>query len=294
MANAKKIAIITDSNSGIFPDEYASQGVFVLPVPFIVNGKTFFENITLTQDKFYQLLDDNVIVSTSQPSIGEVTEFWRDHLKIFDEIVHIPMSRALSNSYDTATILAREPEFQGKVFVVNNRRIATTQKASVLDAIALREQGKTATEIKEYLEQTALDSVVYIAVDSMKYLKRGGRITPAAATIGTVLKMKPILKIYGEELDKFALPRSTNKAIDIMIDAIRNDLETRFSEYVSKGEIMLCVEHTNNQENAVKLFEALKEIFPNVILRSCSKLPLCASCHIGPKALAITCTRVIK
>ena len=294
MANAKKIAIITDSNSGIFPDEYSAQGVFVLPVPFVVNGEEFFENITLTQDKFYQLLSDNVLVSTSQPSVGDVMDFWRKHLRDFDKIVHIPMSRALSNSYDTATVLADEPEFKNKVFVVNNRRIATTQKASVLDAIALREQGKTATEIKAYLEETALDSVVYIAVDSMKYLKRGGRITPTAATIGTILNIKPVLQIYGEELDKFSLPRSMPKAIDVMINAIQKDLDTRFSEYVTKREIVLSVEHTNNTEAAEKLFAALKEIFPNVTLRSCSKLPLCASCHVGPKALAITCARIIK
>ena len=294
MANAKKIAIITDSNSGIFPDEYSAQGVFVLPVPFIINGDTFFENITLTQEKFYQLLSDNVIVSTSQPSVGDVMDFWRERLAVYDEIVHIPMSRALSNSYDTATVLAREPEFKDKVFVVNNRRIATTQKASVLDSIALREQGKTAVEIKEYLEDTALDSVVYIAVDTMKYLKRGGRITPAAATIGTILNIKPVLQIQGEELDKFALPRSMPKAINVMINAIRKDLSTRFAEYVKKGEMMLSVEHTNNEAEAKKLFNALQEIFPDVTVRFCSKLPLCASCHVGPKALAITCARIIK
>ena len=290
----EKLAIITDSNSGIFPDEYLAEDVFILPVPFIINGESYYENITLTQEIFYQLLDDHVLVSTSQPSVGDVMDFWRERLKDYDAIIHIPMSRALSNSYDTATVLANEEEFKNKVFVVNNRRIATTQKASVLDAIALKNQGKSAVEIKEYLEQTALDSVVYIAVDSMKYLKRGGRITPSAATIGTILNIKPVLQIYGEELDKFSLPRSMPKAIDVMINAIQKDLDTRFSEYVANDEIILCVEHTNNEAAAQKLFANLKDIFPNVTLRSCSRLPLCASCHVGPKSLAITCARVIK
>ena len=290
----EKIAIITDSNSGIFSDEYLTKGVFVLPVPFIINGKAYYENITLTQDVFYKWLDEKAHVSTSQPSVGDVADFWRERLKTHDTIVHIPMSCHLSNSYDTATALSQTPEFKNRVFIVNNQRISTTQKASVMDAMKLRNNGKNAMEIKDYLEQTAFDSVIYIAVNSMEYLKRGGRITPTAAAIGSILHIKPVLQIYGERLDKYAVARTMKKAKTIMINAIQNDLETRFSKYVAQGEIIFSVEHTNNQEAAQELFTELKRVFPNIPLQSCVQLPLCASCHVGPKALAITCTRIIK
>ena len=293
-SNTYRIAIITDSNSGIYPDEYRSLSIFVLPVPFIINGQIYYENITLTQDSFYQLLEKDVFVSTSQPSVGEVTEFWRECLKNHDYIVHIPMSCALSNSYDTASALANTPEFKEKVFVVNNCRIATTQKESVFDAVKLRDEGKNAAEIKDYLEKTALDSVIYIAVDTMQYLKRGGRITPTAAAIGSILKIKPVLQIYGDRLDKFALARSGRKAKEIMIKAIQKDLETQFSEYVQKDEMILSVEHTDNETAAKELFLELQELFPNIPLHYCARLPLCASCHVGPKSLAITCARVKK
>lgn len=199
-----KTAIVTDSNSGITQREGKEAGIFVLPMPFLINDTSYFEDINLTQEEFYvHLRDAAANVSTSQPSIGDLLDFWNDILKEYDEIVHIPMSSGLSQSCATATALAKD--FGGKIHVVNNQRISVTLKESVFDALKLRDQGKTAVEIKDYLEQTRLDSSIYIALDTMKYLKKGGRVTPAAAAIGSILKIKPVLQIQGEKLDKFAL-----------------------------------------------------------------------------------------
>ena len=195
-----KTAIVTDSNSGITQREGKEAGIFVLPMPFLINDTSYFEDINLTQEEFYvHLRDAAANVSTSQPSIGDLLDFWNDILKEYDEIVHIPMSSGLSQSCATATALAKD--FGGKIHVVNNQRISVTLKESVFDALKLRDQGKTAVEIKDYLEQTRLDSSIYIALDTMKYLKKGGRVTPAAAAIGSILKIKPVLQIQGEKLD---------------------------------------------------------------------------------------------
>lgn len=199
-----KTAIITDSNSGITQKEGKELGIFVLPMPFLIDGEPYLEDINLTQKEFYEhLKNPETNVSTSQPSIGDVIDLWNEVLRNYDEIVHIPMSSGLSQTCATAEALAKD--FGGKVHVVNNQRISITQKESVFDALKLLERGKSGTEIKEYLEATKFDSSIYIAVDTMKYLKKGGRVTPAAAAIGSILKIKPVLQIQGEKLDKFAL-----------------------------------------------------------------------------------------
>ena len=292
MKTIKKIAITTDSNSGILPEEYKDKGVFVLPMPFLIDGEPYFENVNLTQYGFYQLLENNANVSTSQPSVGELTDFWTNVLKEYDEIVHIPMSSGLSKSCENASRLAED--FEGRVFVVDNRRISVTLKQSVVDATVLRDGGMSASEIKEYLESHAADSSIYIAVDTMKYLKKGGRVTPAAAAIATVLKIKPVLSIRGEKLDKYALTRTPQKAKDAMKLAMKKDMETTFASFVDNGEMVLYVAHTNSPEEAEKFAAEVRAFFPNIPVTFCDPLSLSVSCHIGPGALAIACARVAK
>lgn len=286
-----KIAIVTDTNSGFTPAEAEKLGVFVIPMPFLVNGESYFENENLTQEGFYSLLNEDANVSTSQPSIGDISELWERLLTEYDQIVHLPMSSGLSQSCATAMTIAKE--YDGKVFVVDNHRISVPLKESVLDALTLCQQGKTGAEIKEILEKVGGHSSIYIAVDTMKYLKRGGRVTPAAAMIGGILKIKPVLQIHGERLDKYALARSTAKAKETMKAAIKRDLETYYAKYVESGEMTISVAHTNNDEEAALFAEELKKEFPNIPFRYCEPLPLSISCHIGPGALAVACIRKI-
>lgn len=286
----RKIAITTDSNSGILDKE--AKDVFVLPMPVLMDTQLYFENVNLTQTEFYAALNADASVSTSQPSRGELSEFWTNILEDYDEVVHIPMSSGLSQSCATAKNLARE--FDGRVRVVDNRRISVTLKESVFDAVKLREQGKSAQEIAEYLEQTAEDSSIYIAVDTMKHLKKGGRITPAAATIGTILRIKPVLQIHGAQLDKYALARNGLKAKALMKAAMAQDLAEEFRPFVNNEEIALYVAYTDNKDEAEQFFAEVKQAFPDLPVRFCDALPLSIACHIGSGALALACARYVK
>lgn len=287
---SKKIAIVTDSNSGIDFDDL--EGVFVVPMPFLANGESYFENINLSQEQFYRLLAENASVSTSQPSIGDLGDLWTKVLEDYDEIVHIPMSSGLSQSCATARILAKD--YNGRVFVADNHRVSVTLKESVFDAIALREQGLGGREIKAYLEKTAAESVIYIAVDTMKHLKKGGRVTPAAAMIGSILKIKPVLQILGEKLDKFALARGNQKAKECIKNAIKSDLTNRFASAIEKGEVEICFAYTDNKDEVLAFAEEMKTLFPSVPVRFIDPLPLSIACHIGSGAIGVTCSRVIK
>lgn len=290
MSTMKKIAIVTDSNSGIGKD--APEGVFVVPMPFLINDEDYFENINLSQEEFYKLLSEDANVSTSQPSIGDLSDFWTDILKDYDEIVHIPMSSGLSNSCATATNLAND--FGGRVYVVDNHRVSISLKESVYDAVKLREAGKTAAEIKNYLVNTSADSSIYIAVDTMKFLKKGGRVTPAAAMIGSILKIKPILQIHGEKLDKYMLARGSIKAREILKEALKKDLEGKFAEYTIKGEMCVSVAYTDNPAEAEKFMAEFQEMMPDIPVHFNDPLPLSVTCHIGPGALGVACTRFMK
>lgn len=290
MDNTKKIAIVTDSNSGINKDSPA--GVFVVPMPCLINDEDYFEGINLSYEDFYKMLAEDANVSTSQPSIGNLSDFWTDILKEYDEIVHIPMSSGLSQACATATNLAKD--FDGRVFVVDNHRVSITLKESVFDAIALREQGKSAAEIQEYLQTTGADSAIYIAVDTMKYLKKGGRVTPAAAMIGSILKIKPVLQIHGEKLDRYVLARGNIKAREALKEALKKELETNFAEYTAKGEMCVSVAYTDNLQEAEKFIEEFKALMPSIPLHFTDPLPLSVSCHIGPGALGVSCCRFIK
>ncbi len=214
-----KVAILTDSNSGILQAEAEELGIQVVPMPFMIEGKTFYEGIDLTQEDFYKKLAENVEISTSMPEPGSVMDLWDKLLETHDEVVYIPMSSGLSSSCETAMMLAQD--YDGKVQVVNNQRISVTMRQSVLDALELAEEGRSAAEIKKILEDAKFDSSIYIMVDTLYYLKKGGRITPAAAAFGELLKIKPVLQIQGEKLDAFAKARTVKKAKQIMIKAIQ-------------------------------------------------------------------------
>ena len=282
-----KVKIVTDSNSGITQAEAEKLGISVLPMPFLIDGEQFFEDVNLTQEEFYAHLKKDAAVSTSQPAIGDVTDLWDKLLQEGDcELVHIPMSSGLSESCHTAEALAKE--YGGKVLVVNNQRISISQKQSVYDAIELVKRGKSAAEIKEYLESTKYDSSIYIALDTLKYLKKGGRLTPAAALIGTILKIKPVLQIQGEKLDAFKKVNTLKKAKEVMIAALRSDLTTRFAKYAASGEMTIAVAHTDNYGEAEIFVNELKAAFPEIPVTFADPLSLSVSCHIGPGALAVT------
>lgn len=283
-----KVAIITDSNSGITQAQGKELGIFIVPMPFTINEEEYFEDINLTADEFYKRLAQDADISTSQPSIESITKLWNEILKDYDEIVHIPMSSGLSGSCGTAMMLAQD--FEGKVFVVNNQRISVTQRQSAIDASELAKRGKSAEEIKEYLESTKLESSIYIMVDTLKYLKRGGRITPAAAALGTMLRLKPVLQIQGEKLEAFAKAKTVKQAKSMMINAIKDDIEKRFGGIESK-KVNLFIAHTNNLEAANKLKEELEAELPGFGDIYVDNLSLSVSCHIGPGSLAIACSK---
>lgn len=285
-----KVAIVTDSNSGITQEEGKQLGVFVLPMPFMIQEETFYEDINLTQEQFYEKLASGANIATSQPSPESVMELWDKLLKEYDEIVHIPMSSGLSGSCQSAIMLAED--YDGKVHVVNNQRISVTQRQSCLDAKLLASGGKNGKEIKQFLEEDKFNSSIYIMLDTLYYLKKGGRITPAAAAIGTMLRLKPVLQIQGDKLDAFAKARTTNQGKSIMLNAIKNDIETRFGGMTEDKHIWLQIAHTANLEAAQQYKEEVLQQFPGYDIHI-GALSLSVSCHIGPGALALACCRKI-
>lgn len=287
MAN---IAVVTDSNSGITQSQATELGIHVLPMPFMINGETYFEDINLTQEQFYELLETGAEISTSQPSPDSVIKLWNELLMEYDEIVHIPMSSGLSGSCQSAMMLAED--YDGKVQVVNNQRISVTQRQSALDAKLLIEKGMNAKEIKDFLEADKFNSSIYIMLDTLYYLKKGGRITPAAAAIGTLLKLKPVLTIQGDKLDAFAKARTANQGKSMMLNAIRNDVNNRFGGFTEEKGIWMQIAYTGNQEAAMAWKAEVEENFPGYEIHM-DPLSLSVACHIGPGALAVACTKKI-
>lgn len=281
-----RIAIMTDENSGIPMEEAQARGIFMMKMPFFVNGELRFHGKDMTFEQFYQYLDEGAEVSTSQPSPGDVIDMWNKILADgYDEIVYIPMSSGLSESCNSAKVFAEE--FDGKVHVVDNHRISITMEQSVYDAVIYAEQGMSAKEIKERLEKEAYDASIYIAVDTLSYLKKGGRVTAAAAAIGTVLNLKPVLTIQGEKLDAYAKERGMKKARHVMIDAMKKDLEKRFAKLDESGEYKISISYSHvDDETLQSWIDEVKEAFPG---RSIGARPLSLSiaCHIGPGALAV-------
>ena len=280
------VAIATDSNSGITQAKARELGISVIPMPFYIDEELYFEDITLTQEQFYEKLQSDCKITTSQPAPGDVTDLWDKLLEKYDEVVYIPMSSGLSNSCETAMMLAGD--YESKVFVVNNQRISVTQKRSVLDAIELAERGKTGAEIKSILEEMKLESSIYITVDTLKYLKQGDRVTPAAAAIGTILNIKPVLQIQGEKLDSFAKARGFKQAKKIMLDAAEKDITERFSGQ----KVHLQAAYTCSEADALAWKQEIKERFPEYEI-DMDKLSLSVACHIGPGSIAITCTKAL-
>ena len=284
-----KIAIMTDSNSGITQDESKELGVYVLPMPFYIDGKMYYEDIDLSQEQFYEKLKQDCEIKTSMPLVGEVTDKWEELLKEYDEIVYIPMSSGLSSSCETAYMLSQD--YEGKVQVVNNQRISVTQRQSVMDAKQLAGQGKSAAEIKQILEEVKSESSIYIMLDTLYYLKKGGRITPAAAALGTLLKLKPVLQIQGDKLDAFAKARTAKQGKNIMIETMKKDFEERFESPDGK-KMHLEIAYSDDKEAAEAFREEVQKAFPdNEIVMN--PLSLSVSCHIGPGAIAIACSKAI-
>lgn len=282
-----KVAVLTDSNSGITQAEGKRLGIGVLPMPFFIDGEEYFEEITLSQEQFYERLKADSDITTSQPAPGDVMKLWDTYLEEHDEVVYIPMSSGLSSSCETALMLAED--YEGRVQVVNNQRISVTQRQSVMDALCLVRKGKSAKEIKEILERNKKESSIYITVDTLKYLKKGGRITPAAAAVGTVLNLKPVLQIQGEKLDAYAKVRGWKQAKKTMLDAIEKDMLHRFENQ----RVHLEAAYTCSDEEAQKWKEEIEDRFPryDVIM---DRLSLSVACHIGPGAMAVACSRVLE
>lgn len=285
-----KVAIMTDSNSGITQAEAKEMGITVIPMPFYIDEKMFYEDIDLTQEQFYEKLRSDCEIKTSMPLVGNVTDTWDEVLKEYDEIVYIPMSSGLSSSCSTAIMLAED--YDGRVEVIDNQRISVTQRQSVLDAMELAAAGKNAAEIKQILMDAKFDSSIYIMLDTLYYLKKGGRITPAAAALGTLLKLKPVLQIQGEKLDAFAKARTSKQGKNIMIETMKKDFAERFHDADGKN-MHLEIAYTYDREAAEAFKAEVQEAFPdNEIVMN--PLSLSVSCHIGPGALAIACSKKIE
>ena len=285
-----KVAIMTDSNSGITQAEAKEMGITVIPMPFYIDEKMFYEDIDLTQEQFYEKLKSDCEIKTSMPLVGNVTDTWDEVLKEYDEIVYIPMSSGLSSSCSTAIMLSED--YDGRVEVIDNQRISITQRQSVLDAMELAAAGKSAAEIKQILMDAKFDSSIYIMLDTLYYLKKGGRITPAAAALGTLLKLKPVLQIQGEKLDAFAKARTSKQGKSIMIETMKKDFAERFNDPEGK-EMNLEIAYSYDREAAEAFKEEVQAAFPNndIIM---NPLSLSVSCHIGPGALAIACSKKIE
>lgn len=284
-----KVAIITDSNSGITQEEGKQLGIRIVPMPFMINGEEYLEDITLTQQEFYAKLGEGSDISTSQPSPESIMALWDEVLEEYDEIVHIPMSSGLSGSCQTAMMLAED--YDGKVEVVNNQRISVTQRQSALDAKELAAKGMCAAEIKEKLEAVKFDSSIYITLDTLKYLKKGGRITPAAAALGTLLRIKPVLTIQGEKLDAFSKVRGWKAAKRTMLKAIEKDLNDRFADV--REDMVLGMAYTCSKEEAQEWKQEIAEKFPEYEIVE-GPLSLSVACHIGPGAMAVTCMKKVR
>lgn len=286
-----RIAIMTDSNSGIMPAEASNYGIHVLPMPIIIDGTTYFEGIDITVEEFYQKQTSGSVITTSQPSPGDVTGMWDRLLQTHDEIVFIPMSSGLSNTCQTALLLADEEPYKDRVFVADNHRISVTQALSVLDAKSLAEKGLTAREIRDILEEEAMDATIYIAVDTLEYLKKGGRITAAAATLGTILKIKPVLTIQGDKLDSFAKARGMKSAFRVMVEAVKADITSRLSHLREQGLLKVGIANTMMDPDKLEEFkEEMKKNFPDMELVY-FPLTMSIGTHVGPGGLGIGAIR---
>ena len=283
----KKIAIVADSNSGYTQEEARAAGIFLVPMPFYIDEEEYFEGVNLTQEQFFEYLKNDADVHTSQPSPASMLELWEELLKTYEEVVYFPMSSGLSGTCQTAVMLAQD--FDGKVLVVDNQRISVPLKHSILDACIMADMGMSGQDIKTYLEKTKMDSAVYITVDTLKYLKKGGRVTPAVAALGTLLKIKPVLQIRGEKLDSYAKARTMRQAQKIMIDALKKDVDDIFDG--NAEEVHFDIAHTQNEAGALSMKALIEETFPGCQVSIIDPLSLSIACHIGEGAVGVAWTR---
>ena len=289
-----KVAVATDSSSGITQAQASELGLYVLPMPFYIDDEVYYEEVNLTQEDFYRKLEKEAKISTSMPAVGEVMDLWNRLLEDHDEVVYIPMSRGLSGSCQTARMLAEDSEeFAGKVFVADNQRISVTQRQSACEAVAMARAGMSGQQICEVLEQTGRDSSIYITVETLKYLKRGGRITPAAAALGTLLRIKPVLQIQGEKLDAFAKCRTMGQGRTLMIEAIRKDLDERFHLQEEPWKCQIDGAYTCSAQEAEEWKQQIEAAFPGHTVQM-DPLPLVIACHIGPGSMAVTITKKVE
>lgn len=287
-----KIALVTDNSGSLTNDEIKKIGITkVIPISFIINGEEYYEGENMSYGEFYRFLSDKKSeISTSQPSIEMIKNEWREILKTHDEIVYIILSSGLSEACNTAINASHDPEFEGRVFVPNNQRVAYMNKMAFYEARHLIDSGKTGREIKEYLEKTKSECGVYIAVNTLKYLKKGGRVTPAAAAIGTLLNIKPILQIHGGKLDAYAKVMSMKQARAKMIAATKKEISERFPDEAKQGKVFIGMAHTDPNLQSQDLKDAIAEVkaaFADFPFFTCDPLPLFIACHTGPGALGI-------
>ena len=282
-----RVAVMTDSNSGITQMDAKNMGIDVVPMPFTIDDKTYFEDINLTREEFFQMMADGKDILTSQPSPGDLTDLWDKALEKNDQVIYIPMSSGLSSSCQSARMLAND--YNGRVFVVNNQRISVTQKRSVQDAMNMAENGYDAKRIRDILEQERLDASIYIMLDTLKYLKKGGRITPAAAAIGTLMRIKPVLQIKGERLDAFSKARTLSQGKTIMINALHHDIDTLFGG-IDADNVFIYAVHAQVPKAFSVFSDEVRQAFPSYDIEE-ARLSLSICCHIGPGALAMGCVK---
>lgn len=285
----QRIGVATDSHSGIHPKEAKKLGIMVLPMPFYIDEECFYEDVSITRDEFFQELNSGKKVSTSQPSPEAVMEFWREGLKEFSEILYLPMSSGLSGACNTARVLAEESEFEGRVYVVDIGRIATPLHRSILDTLEMIDEGLSAAEIKEILEASKDRMTIYLGVETLEYLKKGGRITPTIAAIGTMLNIKPVLKLDTGVLDDYRKCRGMKKARREMLEAMKRDLEITFREEYENDEVYLLAASSADETTTKEWIEEIQEFFPGMGILI-DKLSLGISCHTGEGALGIGCS----
>jgi DegV family protein with EDD domain len=285
----KKIGIVTDSHSGISQELGEKLGVRVLPMPFYFGDECYYESKGITREEFYERLDSGIDVATSQPSPADVTALWDEALKEYDEIVHIPISSGLSGSCMMATGLASDEPYEGRVFVVDNGRVSTPQHRSVLDALEMVAEGYSGAQIKQMLDASADKNVIYIGVDTLEHLKKGGRISPATATLGTMLNIKPVLKFSTGTLDAYKKCRGRAKMKAAMLEAIKNDLNTTFKEYHDRNEVYLLAASSCDEEETAAWVREIEEAFPGMEVM-CDYISFGVACHVGRGGLGVACS----
>lgn len=287
-----KIAIVTDSHSGMTREEAKQYGIYMIPAPFIVNGEPYEEGINLTEEEFYQKMAEGADVSTSQSSPADILSLWDELLSEYDQIVHIPLSSGLTSAYQTAMMLAMDEPYEGRVFPVDNTSVSVTERQAAFDALELARRGYDGAGIKRILEENRSQNLIYITVTTLKYLKKGGRITPAAAALGTLLKIKPVLEIDGDKLDAFAKVRTMAQAKETMLSAIQDCLTNRLHDPEAEDSYIMLA-HTQNEAAAREFMQIAKERWPKAEFYM-APLALAIACHTGPGALAIVAERKLK